>query len=149
MKRLLIFITVMLIGNAILSQNLTSVGKGSKILLTKAPKLISEKFNNEYPGIKPQWYKEGDKYEAVYSDGTTKLNHSITFDKTGTIENKESELDYKEYPASINQYYSRRFPDEKYRIIQCEASTGEKYYYTKRKNEIIKFDTSGNYISKR
>lgn len=135
--------------NILLAQNKNSSVKSSKTLLTKTPKSINEKFASEHPGVKAVWYKNGETYEASYSDSDTKLNHYIVYDKTGNILSRETELDYREYPVSINQYYSRRFPDEKYRIIQCEASNGEKYYYSKRKNEIIKFDTSGNYISTR
>ena len=145
MKKGLIM-TLLLGINVLVAQNVNST-KESKILLTKAPKVIHEKFSGEHPGIKPIWYKDGESYVVSFSDANTKLNHSIIYDKNGRIISRESELDYKEYPVSINQYYSRRFPEEKYRIIQSEASNGEKYYYSKRKNEIIKFDTTGSYIS--
>lgn len=148
MKKIGIILFV-IFGMSVLVAQKKEITHSSKTILTKAPKLINDKFSNEYPGVMPVWKLEGDKYQASFMNSETKLNHYVLYGRSGNIIAKESEMDYNDYPVVINQYYSRRFPEEKYRIIQCQALNGEKYYYSKRKNEIIKFDTSGNYISTR
>lgn len=118
----------------------------SKVIITKAPKQVNNKFESEYPGVKAVWSLEDNNYRASYTDANTALNHYILYTKQGEIISKESEMDYTEYPININKYYSQRFPEEKFRIIKCEASNGDTYYFAKHKTAIIKFDTAGNFI---
>lgn len=135
-------------GISISSQTLNKT-KTSKLIITKAPARVSNKFANDYPGVKPVWNLNDANYEAIYTDPETNLKRYILFDKEGNVIRKESELNYTDYPAKINQYYSVRFPDEKFRILKCEAPNGESYYFAKHKEQIIKFDTTGNYILKK
>jgi len=144
MKKALVLILFTFGMNVLVSQ---SINPSAKTILTKAPKKVSNKFIEQYPNVKPSWTLDGENYQAKYPDSKTQLNHFVLYDKEGNVMRKESELDYKEYPVVINQYHSWRFPNETFKVLQCEAPNGDKYYYSKRKNEIIKFDTLGNYIS--
>ncbi|MBA2611358.1 MAG: hypothetical protein H0U95_05250 [Bacteroidetes bacterium] len=143
MKNVAIAILIMLGMNTLVAQ--TTERKESKIIITKGPKKLVAKFSCEYPDVQPSWRSDGVNYEASYMD-KNKLKHVIVYDKDGNLIRKESELDYKEYPISINKYYSQRFPEEKFRILQSETASGQKYYFAKRKNNILKFDTAGNFL---
>lgn len=147
MKKPLILLLITF-GINVMSAQITNQRKeNSKVIITKAPKKVNNMFESQYPGVKPIWSLEDNNYRASYTDVNTKLNHYILYTKQGEIISKESEMDYTDYPISINKYYSQRFPEEKFRIIKCEASNGETYYFAKHKAAIIKFDTTGNFIN--
>ncbi|MEO6305157.1 MAG: hypothetical protein ABIP51_18505 [Bacteroidia bacterium] len=139
MKKLfLLFITFYI--NVAIAQTPAMVGG------IEAPKEVTEKFTKQHPEITPNWSKENKNYKATYEDPKTAKQVIIVYDKNGEVIRKESELDNMDYPKQIHEYYSKNYPEEKYKTWSVQDHTGVNSYYVNHGPEIIWFDKDGKYI---
>lgn len=111
------------------------------------PSTVNDKFNSEYPGMDVKWSMDGENYSGEYMDHSTNLGRNVVYDKNGNIIRTDSELssDGLNYPSSIGDYHNKNFPNEGYKVWQTDDGKGNKWFYTKRKNETIWFDKDGKY----
>src|SRR3954471_2149892 len=110
------------------------------------PDNILEKFNKEYPGITASWRMDGQNFKAEFVDPNTLKGNSIVYDKAGNVVRRENEMENASYPESINQYYIKHFPGEKFKTWSSQDDKGERSYYIKRNSETVWFDKEGKYI---
>jgi hypothetical protein len=112
----------------------------------QVPSLVMERFNKEYPGVSGNWSKEEDNYRVEFTDPKSRMLHVIIYDRNGEVIRRENELDNMEYPGAINDYNQKNYPGEQLRIWSAEEKNGEKYFYTKRQSEVLKYDKDGQHL---
>jgi hypothetical protein len=116
----------------------------------KVPSQVMDKFNSDYPNTDVTWGRDGDNYTASYKDQSTQGGRMLTYDKNGTLMYTDSEMNGSGYPAGIDDYYSKNYPNDKYTIWQSDNGKGDMTYYSKGKNGKTNwFDKDGKYSSKR
>jgi hypothetical protein len=94
------------------------------------PDKLIEKFRKEYPeAIEMTWSKEGnDVYKVVFKDPPN-TQQLIEYDKDWKVIRKETELEMKQVPDSILQYYKQHYPGEtRYKVWLREDINGKTYY---------------------
>jgi len=133
----------------ILSQTPVTAGK-EKNLPQKIdpPQIVLDKFKQAYPDITPEWKMDGKNFVASFVDPNTLKGINVVYDKDGNVIRKETELENSSYPQSINDYYIKKYPGEKYKTWSSVDNTGVSTYYIKRANETIWFDKGGNFVRK-
>lgn len=111
------------------------------------PSTVSDKFKSENPGMDAKWRMDGENYSGEYIDNSTNMGKNVVYDKNGNVVRTDIEMtaDGMNYPNSIGDYHSKNFPNEGYKVWQTDDGKGNKWYYTKRKNETIWFDKDGKY----
>lgn len=109
------------------------------------PEVVREKFRNMYPDVTPVWKMDGQNYAAEFLNPETLKGMRLVFNKDGHVLRKESELD-SSYPQSINDYYIKKYPGEKYKIWSTVDETGQNTYFIQRGTETIRFDNRGQYV---
>jgi hypothetical protein len=127
----------------------TPVTAGSPKEITtpvEPPSAIAEKFKNEFPGITPIWHIDGKNFVAEFVDPNTFKGISVVYDKDGNIIRRESELENSSYPSSINDYYIKKYPGEKFKTWRSADEKGQVTYYIKRQSGLVWFDKEGKYI---
>jgi hypothetical protein len=110
------------------------------------PDIVRNKFNREHPNVKPTWQIVGDNYVAEYIDETTETKRLIAFDDDSNVMRRDKEVDEKNYPKAIKNYFSKHYPNENYTIWYSEDNSGNKIYYSKQKSIIIWFDKDGKFL---
>jgi hypothetical protein len=121
--------------------------KARKVAPEDVPNLIVANFNNRGLNTIPSWTDNGDTYMAFYRD-TLNLGHIITYDKNGNLVSLQDELGPTAYPAAIERYHDRRFPNEKFTVWLNTDASGNRMYYFTRQKETIWFDPLGNVVEK-
>lgn len=140
MKKLLIVLLAGFMSFAAVSQN-------KDVDAAQVPKAVSEQFTREHPGITPSWKADGKLYKAYYTDSKTNMGQLVVYDDKGNVQRRESELDKLAYPSSINDYHSRNFPGESYKLWSVDDKTGVRTYYSERNQQLMWFDKNGNYVT--
>jgi hypothetical protein len=107
------------------------------------PQKILEKFTKEYPGVTPSWRMDGQNFMAEFVDPLTLKGCSIVYDKDANVLRRENEMENSSYPQSINDYYIKKFPGEKFKTWSSLDTKGERSYFIKREKEIVWFDKEG------
>lgn len=97
--------------------------------------------------MEPSWTNQGNIYMASYRDSLN-LGHIITYDQNGTVLTIQDEQGKTSYPASIEQYHDKRFPNEKFTVWQTTDASNNKMYYFTRESETIWFDPKGTVVEK-
>lgn len=110
------------------------------------PQEITDKFNKEYPGIAANWRMDGKNFRAEFVDPNTFKGNCIVYDKDGNVIRRENEMENASYPSTINDYFIKHFPGEKFKTWTSLDPNGQKTYYIKRSGETVWFDKEGNYI---
>ena len=143
MKNLIVFLFI-ITSKLIIAQTPANVGG------VETPTIITEEFTKHHPTLVPNWSREGQNYKAIYEDPATAKAVMIVYDKKGEVVHTESELDNMNSPKSVNEYYTKNYPDEKnYKVFNTQDKTGVNGYYINRENnEMIWFDKDGNYVRK-
>lgn len=118
-----------------------------KVSPEDVPNVITTNFNNRVKGIVPSWTDNGNNYMAAYVD-SVKLSHVITYDKNGSLMALQDELTATAYPAPIERYHDRRYPNEKFTVWRNTDASGNKMYYFTRNQETVWFDPLGNPVEK-
>lgn len=108
----------------------------------EVPNLIVEKFKSSVKNMEPSWTNTGNTYMAAYKDSLY-LGHIITYDQNGNIITKQDEQGRTAYPAAIERYHDKRFPDEKFTVWQSTDASNNKLYYFTRNKETVWFDPNG------
>src|SRR5687768_6805451 len=112
MKKLFICVLLTIAVTTAVSQNSTS---GNTPPDEQTPAAITDKFNSEHPGVPATWKKDGDNYKVDFVDPDSNMGQIIVYDRNGSILRRESELDNLAYPQSINDYFIKTYPGEKYK----------------------------------
>lgn len=112
------------------------------------PGTISQRFSTDYPNINSNWSRVGSNYRAEYADTASSLGRAIIYDANGNPVGTESQLGRGEYPATVNDYYSKTYPNEEFNVWSSQDNTGKPAYYVTRESDVIWFDDKGNYKNK-
>ena len=110
----------------------------------KTPTAVTAAFQRQYPGASPEWKADGKNYKAVFTDPKTRLGHIVVYDKEGNVVRSENEMDKLSSPGAINEYHSRNYPNEDYRIWSIEEKGGVSGYYSDHRSQKVQFDREGN-----
>ncbi|MES2559372.1 MAG: PepSY-like domain-containing protein [Bacteroidota bacterium] len=116
---------------------------------TGVPDKLMEKFRKEYPSaIEARWSKEpNDEYKVIFKDPPNTLQ-LIIYDKNWKVIRKETELDSKQIPDTIINYYKQNYPQETgYRVWLNEDASGRTYYSNGTEFGIF-FDLNGRVIKR-
>lgn len=111
------------------------------------PNLIVEKFKGSVKNMEPSWTNTGNTYMAAYKDSSN-FGHIITYDQNGNIITRQDEQGKTSYPASIERYHDKRFPDEKFTVWQSTDASNNKMYYFTRDKETVWFDPNGAVVER-
>jgi hypothetical protein len=111
------------------------------------PSLVKDNFTREQPGDAGNWSKEGDNYRVEYVDKDSRLGHVIVYDRNGNVVRRDSELE--SVPRPINEFYKKNYPGETFRTWSAKDEKGEKYYYSNRQSEELRFNNEGKLVSPR
>jgi hypothetical protein len=161
MKKFVITVAVLLFAGSVKSQTVTPAstitpgGGRDKTLAAPTdrtsvapPEHITTQFNTDYPGKNEvSWRPEGKNFVVTYKDPKTGMSNMLVYDADGKIIRKESEVDKEIYPSGINDYYTKEYPKESYKVWQTEKQNGKTYYYINRKGKTIWFDQTGKNIA--
>jgi hypothetical protein len=148
-KTYLVFILTILNYGFIVSQTPVTAGKEKDVpQKITPPQVVLDKFTKTYPDITPGWKMDGKNFVASFVDPNTLKNVNIVYDKDGNVIRKETELENSSYPQSINDYYIKKYPGEKYKTWSSVDNTGTPTYYIKRATETIWFDKNGNFVKR-
>ena len=111
---------------------------------SQVPAAVLDAFARQHPGNTGTWSKEGENYRVEFIDRNSRLAQAIVYDSKGNIVRRDSELEI--VPEEISEYYNRNFPGESFKTWSSEGDNGDRYYYSKRQSEALRFDREGNYI---
>ncbi|MFH0896027.1 MAG: PepSY-like domain-containing protein [Bacteroidota bacterium] len=76
----------------------------------EVPEVVKAAFEKKFPGIKEvQWGKEDDAYEAEFEMKEKEM--SANFDAKGILLATETEMDVKELPKAISDYFAKNVKD--------------------------------------
>jgi len=121
-----------------------------KTEVNETPEAIKNKFNTDHPGqLLVSWRAGKKEYKVTYTDPKTNSGHIIFYDKNGKIIRTEGEVTYQNYPSAIKEFYSQKFPGEKYKVWETEKIAGQKLYYIPREKQEYWFDKDGKFITKK
>jgi hypothetical protein len=151
MKKLVIFSFMMigLLGTAqvtsstVIPENVSA----RKTEGAEVPNLITEKFRNTVRNMEPSWTNQNNTYMAAYKDSLN-LGHIITYDQNGNVITVQDEQGKTSYPAAIERYHDKRFPNETFTVWQTTDASNNKMYYFTREKETIWFDPNGVVVEK-
>jgi len=110
----------------------------------KVPELVKLKFDKVYPDHIAAWTIEDKHFMAEYKD-SVHLGHIVTLDQYGEILSVQNELTPGTFPAPIDEYIVKHYPNQKFTIWSMNNSDGTKLYYFTRKPETVWFDPTGAY----
>lgn len=111
------------------------------------PDRLMEKFRKDYPAaIDATWSKEENEgYKVMFKDPPN-TRQVIIYDKDWKVNRKETELDSKQVPDSIINYYKQNDPQEtNYRVWLTEDPSGRTYYSNGTEFGVF-FDMNGKLI---
>jgi hypothetical protein len=121
----------------------TPAGDKTPAASGQIPSLVMERFNREYPGISGNWSTDGENFKVEFVAPQSHLGHIIVYDRNGDVIRRESELDGPKNPGAINDYYKKNYPGEDLKTWSVEEKNGEISYYTRRKEQILRFNKEG------
>jgi hypothetical protein len=107
----------------------------------EVPSLVKDNFTREQPGDAGSWSKDGDNYRVEFVDKESRRGHVIIYDRNGNVVRRDSEVE--SVPGPINDYYNKNYPGESFRTWSAQDPKGEKYYYSNRQSEVLRFDKEG------
>ncbi len=111
------------------------------------PDKLMEKFRRDYPeAIETKWTKEENgEYKVLFKDPPN-TQQLIIYDKDWKVIRKETELDSKQVPDLIMNYYKENYPQETgYRVWLNEDASGRTYYSNGTEFGIL-FDFNGKVL---
>lgn len=117
------------------------------ILFAQVPMRVQETFKTKYPDVTVvKWTSEGDYYKVTYTDSRRVQNIAI-FDKDAKIVRTEAEMDMKDYPVAVREYYEKKYPGEKtYHVWVVTDASGDKTYYIRSHDRVTFFDKAGKFL---
>ncbi len=144
MKKIL-FCTLLFLNTSLFfaQEGKTPAGDKTPATAGQVPSLVTERFNREYPGISGNWSTDGENFKVEFVDPQSHLGHIIVYDRNGEVVRRESELDGPKNPGAINDYYKKNYPGEEPRTWSVEEKNGDVSYYTRRKDQIVRFNKEG------
>jgi len=105
----------------------------------------------EDPSNAAAWKRTPKNGKAEFSDTTLKKERTVTYDATGNMvisDNSDDPTNNPAYPPLVAEYYTQKYPGEKYRVMWTKDKIGNKVYYITRKTEVFWFNQEGNYTHK-
>ncbi len=147
MKKIFLIAGTLFLGTMVAQTNTATPGTMYNGVEVQTPAVITNHFNVDYPNTNATWYKDGVDYRAEYTDGNN-INKSVTYNKDGARIGTESQLSSGDYPSTISDYYTKKYPNEDYQVWSSVDGAGNTTYYTNHKSETLWFDKSGKYTSK-
>ena len=128
----------------------TSIPENSvarKVAPEDVPNLIVKNFNDHVSNITPSWTDNGQNYVASYVD-TLNFARIVTYDRNGNLLNIQDEQGRTAYPAAIERYHDKYYPNEKFTVWLNTDASGNKTYYFTRNTETVWFDPKGSFVQK-
>ena len=122
---------------------------GAAFLSAQVPERVKVTFKEKYPNATAAvWVSEDGNYIAKYTDASG-IHHVVVYNGDARVVKTEAELDMKEYPASVKEYYQKKYPDERnYHVWVITDESGNKTYYipSERRGVRYYFDKTGNFM---
>jgi hypothetical protein len=119
------------------------------VAFAQTPDKVQSTFKAKYPDVmSPTWSTDDDNYVATYTDKSG-MHNVVVFDKDSRIVRTESEVDSRDYPSGIKEYYTKKYPDEKdYHVYSITDEDGSvSYYVTSEKHGVrYYFNKTGNFL---
>ncbi|HOZ86475.1 MAG TPA: hypothetical protein PL029_01895 [Bacteroidia bacterium] len=147
MKKLIILSMMLLVSGLLSAQTKKAVKKAPKMPAdTTAPAV-----NTEDPMNEASWKRNRKNARAEFTDSTLKEERTVTYDATGNMvisDNSGDSQNNNAYPPSIAEFYTQKYPNEKFRVLWGKDKTGNKIYYINRKSEVFWFDQDGKFTSR-
>lgn len=149
MKKLSIFISLLFAMNTMVSQ---TAKEGQAMIDTQVkgkevPSTVLNKFKTDYPNEQPTWSQENGVYRATFVDGSKMFGHAVGYDKSGTVLYRDERLKTDGYPSAVNDYFTNKYPNDKYEVWATSDKAGKKRYYSNHNLETLWFDENGTYTS--
>lgn len=116
-------------------------------LTSDVPAQVIKRFEEDYPAYTPVWSKEGYNYRADYIDEKN-MSGMAVYNANGRMLRSETELQANSYPGSIGDYHTSNLPRRRYKVYSTRDTTGNKGYYSATEEEMLLFDSEGNYKSR-
>jgi len=127
----------------------------SEPLVPKSAKdfVVAPANTSDDPMDKASWKKneKNDKAELSGKTGHGSKKQNITYDATGDAvisEDSQNTNSSDAYPPAVAEYYTQKYPGEKFKVRWSKDKIGNKQYYINRKSEVFWFDQSGQFKSK-
>ena len=106
--------------------------------VVNVPPSVNVKFGSDYPNVSPVWSMENNYYYATWTDNATRMGKTTVYDKNGNVISTENELSSGSWPVTINDYYTKNYPEENnYRVWSSTDGKGNTTYYTKRNGQRV------------
>jgi len=102
----------------------------------------------EDPMNKASWQRSGKNAKSEFTDTSLKKQRTVTYDATGNMvisDDGGNELNSDAYPPIIADYYTQKYPGEKFKVSWTKDKIGNKVYYINRKPETFWFNQEGKY----
>jgi hypothetical protein len=111
------------------------------------PDRLMEKFRKDHPtAIDARWSKEeNDEYKVIFKDPPN-TQQLIIYDKDWKVVRKETELDSKQVPDSIINYYKQNYPQETGYKVWLNEDVNGRIYYSDGTEFGIYFDMNGKVV---
>ncbi len=110
------------------------------------PAEVKDKFIKEHPSVTPSWSMDGKNFKAEFVDPNTFKGNCIVYDAEGNVIRRENEMENASYPKSINDYFIKTYPGEKFKTWSSLDARGNRTFYIKRNNDQVWFDKDGKVI---
>lgn len=127
------------------SSGVTLGACAQKLDVSKVPTAVKESFAKKYPGAKPKWGKEDDKFEAGFKQGSHSM--SAVYEANGTMTESEVDIKVAELPVTILAYVKEHYKGanikEAAKITKRDGTLN--YEAEVNKMDVI-FDTNGKFI---
>ena len=138
-----------------------NAGYAQKVKEADVPAAVKEAFAKKYPGLKAEWEKEGENYEAEYdgkmlvsnsgSEKPTKkeMEGSVLIGPDGSILETEEEINVKALPAGVTDHITTNMKGSKIKeAYKITDAKGAVTYETEIGKDEYLFDSKGTFIKK-
>jgi hypothetical protein len=147
-KWVMVPLTVLLAAQYLCAQGAASLtAKKQDAPVSLVPVKVHEKFILENPDIQARWKTDNGVFTAQYINPLNNMGYMIVYDSLGNVLRREKELENQEYPALINDYFTKEFPGEGYVVWSSVDSAGNHLYYSDHNSRILKFDKNGHLLN--
>ncbi|MGY3053806.1 hypothetical protein ACVWYG_002007 [Pedobacter sp. UYEF25] len=109
------------------------------------PTIVKSAFAKEYPGVKANWDKEGNKYEASFKMKENSM--SVLYSPKGVAEETEMDMKADMLPAAVKAYLAKNFKTEKIKeAAKITKADGTVEYEAEIKGKDYLFTPEGKFI---
>lgn len=113
---------------------------------TEVPRPVQNAFNKQYPGVKPDWDKEGDNYEAEFKIRGAEV--SVLFDARGGLLKTEEEMSVNSFPLAAKEYIAMNNVGKVKQATKVIMADGTIEYEAELEDGDLIFASNGKFLRK-